>query len=100
MYINLSSDTILINLRDNNNDNYKIPYGGFFKYVSCPNYFGEILEWLGFAILTWSLSGLAFMLWTCFNLIQELLNIIIGTMKILKNTQKIERLYFPTYYNE
>ena len=69
MYINLSSDTILINLRDNNNDNYKIPYGGFFKYVSCPNYFGEILEWLGFAILTWSLSGLAFMLWTCFNLI-------------------------------
>ena len=69
MYINQSSDTILINLRDNNNDNYKIPYGGFFKYVSCPNYFGEILEWLGFAILTWSLSGLAFMLWTCFNLI-------------------------------
>ena len=69
MYINQSSDTILINLRDNNNDNYKIPYGGFFKYVSCPNYFGEILEWLGFAILTWSFSGLAFMLWTCFNLI-------------------------------
>jgi len=69
MYINLKSDTILINLRKNNNDDYKIPFGGLFRYISCPNYFGEILEWLGFAILTWSLSTLAFMLWTCFNLI-------------------------------
>lgn len=69
MYINQQSDSILINLRKDNNDNYKIPFGGMFKYISCPNYFGEILEWLGFAILTCNMPTLAFMLWTCFNLI-------------------------------
>ena len=69
MYVNQTSDYTLINLRKINNDDYKIPFGGLFKYISCPNYFGEILEWVGFAILTWSLSGLAFALWTIFNLL-------------------------------
>ena len=31
---------------------------------SCPNYLGEILEWLGWAVATWSSCGLAFMLFT------------------------------------
>jgi 3-oxo-5-alpha-steroid 4-dehydrogenase 1 len=43
--------------------------GGMFKYVSSANYYGEILEWTGFAILTWSLPGVVFLLWTCANLI-------------------------------
>ena len=51
MYINFKSDTILINLRKNNNDNYKIPFGGLFRYISCPNYFGEILLWIGITII-------------------------------------------------
>ena len=33
------------------------------KYLSAPNYFGEIIEWLGWAILTWSLSGIVFLIW-------------------------------------
>ena len=32
------------------------------------NYFGEFTEWVGFAILTWSLPGLVFALWTFANL--------------------------------
>ena len=38
------------------------------KYISAPNYFGEIIEWIGWAVLTWSISGLVFALWTIANL--------------------------------
>ncbi len=69
MFINWQSDSILINLRKPGETGYKIPQKGLFKYVSCPNLFGEVLEWFGFAILTWSLPGLAFFLWTFANLV-------------------------------
>ena len=68
-YINNQSDGILINLRKESENGYKIPHGGLFKYISCPNHFGEIIEWIGFAILTWSLPALAFALWTIANLL-------------------------------
>jgi len=45
-----------------------IPHRGLFKYISCPNYFGEILEWTGWAIATWSIPGLAFAVFTFANL--------------------------------
>lgn len=67
MFINWQSDGILINLRKPGETGYKIPTGGLFKYVSCPNLLGEIIEWLGFAILTWSLPGLVFVIWTFAN---------------------------------
>ncbi|HSJ85911.1 MAG TPA: hypothetical protein VK909_01800 [Anaerolineales bacterium] len=34
----------------------------------CPNYFSEIMEWFGWALVTWSLPDLAFALWTFANL--------------------------------
>ena len=46
----------------------------FFKYVSCPNYFGEIIEWFGYLIIAFSLPALSFVLWTGFNLIPRALN--------------------------
>ena len=39
------------------------------KYVSSPNYFGEIIEWVGWAVLTWSISGAVFLAWTIANLL-------------------------------
>ncbi len=66
--INLSSDRTLRHLRAPGETGYKIPHGGLFEYISCPNYFGEILEWAGWAILTWSLAGFVFALWTVANL--------------------------------
>lgn len=69
MYINQSSDNILRNLRKPGEKGYKIPVGGLYRYLSCPNYFGELLEWAGWAIATWSLPGLAFFVWTAANLI-------------------------------
>ena len=65
--INRRSDRILADLRTNSNQ-YQIPSGGLFKYVSNPHYFGEILEWTGWAILTWSPAGLAFAIFTFANL--------------------------------
>lgn len=68
MIINLHSDHILRNLRKQGKNGYRIPRRGLFKYVSCPNYFGEIIEWTGWAVATWSLPGLAFALFTFANL--------------------------------
>ncbi|HNR49495.1 MAG TPA: hypothetical protein PKN14_09645 [Bacteroidia bacterium] len=67
--INWWSDGILIGLRKYGESGYKIPEGKLFHYVSCPNLMGEIIEWCGFAILTWSLPGLAFFIWTFCNLV-------------------------------
>jgi 3-oxo-5-alpha-steroid 4-dehydrogenase 1 len=69
MYINLHSDGVLRTLRGSEDQGYKIPRGGVFELVSCANYFGELLEWLGWACLTWSLAGLTFAVWTAANLV-------------------------------
>lgn len=67
--INQHHDSLLINLRKGVKTGYQIPYGGLFKFVSCPNYLGEIISWLGFFIVTLSLPALAFLVWTMVNLI-------------------------------
>lgn len=67
-FVNQQSDHILFHLRKPGETGYKIPRGGFYRFVSCPNYFGEIVEWTGFAILTWSPGAVAFVLWTIANL--------------------------------
>ncbi len=66
--INVASDRALRHMRRPGETAYAIPRGGLFEYVSCPNYFGEILEWTGWAIATWSLAGMTFALWTFANL--------------------------------
>lgn len=68
MIVNISSDSILIGLRKRNGSVYKVPDKGLFKLVSCPNYLGEIMEWCGWALATWSMPGLVFALWTVANL--------------------------------
>jgi len=68
--INLRSDYIIRHLRKDPNDTkHYFPKGFMFKYVTSANYFGELIEWLGFAILTWSVSGLVFFIWTFANLV-------------------------------
>jgi steroid 5-alpha reductase family enzyme len=67
--INLHSDHILRNLRKRGDTGYKIPYGGLFRWITCPNYFGEIVVWCGWAISSWSLAGAAFVGFTFANLV-------------------------------
>ncbi len=73
MVINIKSDYILISLRNNSGNEYKIPRGWLFEFVSCPNYLGEIMEWTGFAILAWNLPALSFAVWTIANLLPRAL---------------------------
>lgn len=65
---NLHSDYIIRNLRKEGDTKHYIPKGGMFRYVSSANYFGEFMEWVGFAIASWSWAGVVFALWTFANL--------------------------------
>ncbi len=66
--INKTADEKLTMLRSQNQQGYVIPRGWLFDYISCPHYFGEIIEWGGWALMTWSLPGLSFFVFTFANL--------------------------------
>ena len=70
MYINIKHDYLMISFRKKNKDKseYILPRGYLYELISCPNYFGELLEWLGFAILTGTFSGFVFFISTFANL--------------------------------
>ncbi|HLF64722.1 MAG TPA: hypothetical protein VI603_13250 [Saprospiraceae bacterium] len=73
LYINWKADNMLIGLRKPEETHYVIPRSWLFEKISCPNLFGELVEWLGFAILCWNLPALAFFIWTAANLIPRAL---------------------------
>jgi len=73
MAINIHHDGILVALRQkgqkkssdgSGKSDYQIPHGFLFEYVSGANYFGEILEWWGFAVASGGLPQLLFALFT------------------------------------
>ncbi|MDE6445016.1 MAG: DUF1295 domain-containing protein [Muribaculaceae bacterium] len=68
MAINMHSDHVVRHLRKPGDTRHYIPRKGMFRYVTGANYFGELTEWLGYALLTWSIPGLVFALWTFANL--------------------------------
>jgi hypothetical protein len=74
LFINWKADNMLIGLRRPGETGYKIPRGWLFEKISCPNLFGELIEWLGFAILCWNLPAFAFFIWTAANLIPRALS--------------------------
>ena len=60
--LTLHSDSIIRNLRSKaevaaGEKVYRIPRGGMFRWVTCPNYLFEIIGWTGFAVCTWSLGS-------------------------------------------
>ena len=68
MGINLYSDHVIRTLRAPGDSKHYIPNKGMYKYVASANYFGETVEWIGYAILSWSIAGVVFVLWTFANL--------------------------------
>ncbi len=73
MAMNVHADEVLRGLRGDGERGYRIPHGGMYRWVSCPNYLGEMLEWAGFALATWSLPAAAFAAWTVANLLPRAL---------------------------
>jgi 3-oxo-5-alpha-steroid 4-dehydrogenase 1 len=67
--VNRQADITLRTLRQPGESGYKIPRRYLFRWISCPNYLGEMTIWIGWAIATWSLPGLAFAFWTVANLL-------------------------------
>ena len=68
LFINLDSDNVLRNLRKPGETDYKVPHGGAFEFVSGANYFGEIVEWSGYAIASGGrLPAVAFAFFTFAN---------------------------------
>jgi len=72
--INRSADRVLLHLK-RQLKGYQIPQGGMYKFISVPNYFGEIIQWIGFAVMAWCLPALAFALWTMANLIPRAIHL-------------------------
>jgi 3-oxo-5-alpha-steroid 4-dehydrogenase 1 len=67
--INRQADLTLRGLRRPGESGYKISDRYLFRWISCPNYLGEIIIWIGWAVATWSWPGLAFAFWTIANLL-------------------------------
>lgn len=69
MFINWQSDSIIRHLRKPGETKHYLPKGGMYNYVTSANYLGEIIEWAGWALLTWSLAGVVFVWFTMSNLV-------------------------------
>ncbi|KAK9668847.1 hypothetical protein RND81_13G091000 [Saponaria officinalis] len=63
MVMNVTADAVLVGLKKKG-EGYKVPEGGVFEWVSCGNYLGEMVEWFGWGIMTWSWAGFGFFFYT------------------------------------
>ena len=69
MYLNIDSDRRIRGLRKPGDTRHYFPRGGMYNYVTSANYFGELVDWCGFAIMSWSAAGAVFAWWTFANLV-------------------------------
>ena len=69
MYTHMKADHTIRHLRKPGDTNHYLPKGGMFDYVTSANYFGELLEWTGFAILLCNPAAWMFVWWTAANLV-------------------------------
>lgn len=69
MAINWHSDHVIRHLRKPGDTAHYLPAKGFYKYVTSANYFGELVEWTGFALLCSTPAAWLFVIWTAANLV-------------------------------
>ena len=68
MLINIHSDHVIRTLRQPGDTRHYLPQKGMYKWVTSGNYFGELLDWIGFAVLTQCNAAYVFVIWTFANL--------------------------------
>jgi 3-oxo-5-alpha-steroid 4-dehydrogenase 1 len=95
VFINVKSDNMLINLRKPGETGYKIPTGFLFRYISCPNHFGEIIEWFGFAFMIGTMPAWSFAIWTFVNLVPRTLDHHRWYKQNFPNYPKVRKAVFP-----
>lgn len=93
--INIHSDNVLRNLREPGETGYKIPYGGLYRWVSVPNYLGEITEWCGFALAAWTPAALSFAVFSFSNLFPRALAHHRWYLKTFENYPKDRKAIIP-----
>jgi protein-S-isoprenylcysteine O-methyltransferase Ste14 len=93
--LNIHSDMIIRDLRKSNEKEYKIPLKGAFRWVSNPNYLGEIIEWTGWAMLTCTLAGFAFAFFTFCNLFPRAISNHEWYLGHFKNYPKGRKIIIP-----
>ena len=69
MGINLHSDNVIRHLRQPGDTHHYLPDGGLYHWVTSANYFGELLEWTGFALAAATPAAWVFPVWTAANLV-------------------------------
>jgi 3-oxo-5-alpha-steroid 4-dehydrogenase 1 len=93
--LNKQSDRILLSLRAPGESGYKIPYGGGYRWVSSPNYLGELITWIGFAIASWSPAAATFIIMTTGNLVPRALTNHRWYQKTFEDYPKDRKAIFP-----
>lgn len=97
-FINIKSDNILLSLRKPGETGYKIPNGFLFKFISCPNLLGEMIEWCGFAIIAWNVPALSFAVWTIANLAPRALHHHQWYLKKFENYPANRKAIIPLFW--
>ena len=93
--VNQVSDHLLIKLRKPGETGYLIPHGFLFKFISCPNLLGEIVQWTGFALMAWNLPAFTFLLWTLANLLPRAKGHHLWYLERFKDYPKKRKILLP-----
>lgn len=67
--VNLHSDHVIRRLRQPGDTRHYLPQRGLYRYVTSANYFGELVQWTGFALAAATPAAWVFPIWTAANLV-------------------------------
>ena len=93
--INVHSDRVLLELRARGDRGYAVPNRGLHRLVASPNYLGELIEWTGFAVLTWSPAAAVFVFWSAANLVPRALTHLRWYRRTFPDYPRERRALFP-----